>query len=641
MNANRISQKLVAAIVMMTMIWMPTLVSAEVPSATISGLVVENARPIARIAVYAYRLGELVGQDGDFPEVARLTKVVTDAAGRFLFEQLPAGHYQVVVHKAGFLPGVVQVIRETAATRQVIEMDLIPQESDEAQQADTYWLLQEQVAEDVLRQLEIDASHDASKSTAWSPDPVRIFRAEVEAIVGSDDTHMGSEGMVRGGGVDVIARVGGVEVGIAGSFERFDPAVTGRGPEGSASAVDLVFSRGSSGKLKIQARSDQLMTPGSSLAQGLESSRVSWSQDLGPKDRYVLVAHVLDENPSYVAGSIAPRGTEGPRRTVTFEGGYDRDLSQRTVMRTGLRVREQTGPQLFPREGVSSFEAEGFSGERVEAFIHSSSRLRPSILVDYGFLSSVRNGEVIVSPQTGVVLQLADWQIGTLISGQISDSGDNSSPNFLTTHYSEFSNCEQSEEFCGKLFVSRTKEDNFFSVGLIHRQFGDTLRLRFSDGFFRNLESLYVVPGDRLPELQVAVSGRISRNILARLQSNVASGGGGIFYAADSDLYLNEVRYIVTSIDTQFQSTSTGIFLGFHHLQQNLSPLAKGLAEIAQLNAERLQLKVTQDLNALFSQLPADWALQLDMELAKGTPGAEEAEEISSRILGSLRVKLF
>ena len=75
----------------------------------------------------------------------------------------------------------------------------------------------------------------------------------------------------------------------------------------------------------------------------------------------------------------------------------------------------------------------------------------------------------------------------------------------------------------------------------------------------------------------------------------------------------------MTSLDTRFQSTSTGVFLAFHHLTQGVDPVAAAppvslangggkrfdAAGLPTMELERHQLMLSQDLNVLM-RLAAD-----------------------------------
>ena len=147
-----------------------------------------------------------------------------------------------------------------------------------------------------------------------------------------------------------------------------------------------------------------------------------------------------------------------------------------------------------------------------------------------------------------------------------------------------------------------------------------------------------------MPEVQFAASRRLSPKILARLASNLAAGGGGILYATDQTSYENEVRYMVTSLDTRFEQTSTGVFVAFHHLAQQLNPIDEERGEASytpELELDRLQVMLTQDLDIL-SRLASDWAVHLNMELSRGTTPETDPqiddEEFRKRVTGGVSV---
>jgi hypothetical protein len=97
----------------------------------------------------------------------------------------------------------------------------------------------------------------------------------------------------------------------------------------------------------------------------------------------------------------------------------------------------------------------------------------------------------------------------------------------------------------------------------------------------------------------------------------------------------------VTSLDTQFLASSTGVFVAFHHLSQELQPLGgKGQSpQITEL--EHLRLQLTQDLGVLMD-LAADWAVQLNMELSRGPMSSAsnaDPDELRRRLMGGIAVK--
>ena len=212
---------------------------------------------------------------------------------------------------------------------------------------------------------------------------------------------------------------------------------------------------------------------------------------------------------------------------------------------------------------------------------------------------------------------------------------------FMPMQYSAAQDGCQGEQACYQVSLARDfGNQGGLSIGASHRQYGEMMRLYFNDDFFSHLESLYLVDGDRLPEVQLAMSRRLSPSVMARLQSSVASGGGGVLHATDSRSYENSVSYLVTSVDTLFESTDTGVLLAFHHLQQELQPLSFDPDSAGgDLEMQRLQLRLTQDLSALNL---ASLALQLNMEVSRGDMiqgvGHGSDEEIHKRFMGGVAV---
>ena len=211
-----------------------------------------------------------------------------------------------------------------------------------------------------------------------------------------------------------------------------------------------------------------------------------------------------------------------------------------------------------------------------------------------------------------------------------------------TVDQDHFSVGKAFQQWCADGGAVRGK-DGKLSVGATHRQFAETLRLYFDRDFYNFFESIYLVDGDALPELTFEMEHRLAPGILARLQSNLAAGGGGVLLNTGQVPYENDVRYMITSLDTQFERTSTGLFLSFHHLAQNLSPVEtiRPREEDGQA-LKRLQVMVTQDLDFL-KVLASDLALQLNMEFSRGSlPSGrqyDDPDQLRRRVTGGVAVK--
>ena len=142
------------------------------------------------------------------------------------------------------------------------------------------------------------------------------------------------------------------------------------------------------------------------------------------------------------------------------------------------------------------------------------------------------------------------------------------------------------------------------SFGASHRKIGETQRLYFDSDFLDRLDSLFLVEGDQLPELKVELTRRLSPEIVATLSSNVGSGGGGLMQTGGRKTYENEVRYLVTSVDT---------------------PLDRPQQQGHQLR-----------------NIAANLALHLNMEISRGGSSSTsilELEELRKRVTGGVAVR--
>lgn len=607
----------------------------------VEGRVFSESSPLAAAQIYAYQLADL-----------KPRRVQTDAQGNFLFQNLPAGLYQVIAHKSGFEAVMLKFSLTTAQAYKRLEIQLKQrQRTKDKEDEDDFWSIRAQVPADVLREIENDQAgiHLASFMPAPAPSLSNVFETEMQALTGVDQNLASGGGQISGLGGGVKGQLGDAEVMLRGHFSKLNGNAVrpGAGPVGTGqtTSVSLNVAHGLRSRLSISSLNNRMagFSESGDSPIDFESYQVNWSQQVGENGHSDFTAHYTAENNFYRNGLIVPQEIPEASRSWRIEGAYTTAFSERNTLQTGLRYRERQfglGPDLPGK----AHERQALSA--VDLFSRGGVRVQPAVLVEYGLYSTLADGTLALTPQGGLVFQLGSkWQLKTSAARRVYADAP-SVPDFLPTLFEQRDLCEQGSEACYQIDLTRTDADeNTFTVGAAQRVVGDTLRLHFSEDFFDGQNSLYLVRGDEIPEVRLGFRRKISPSVVASLDSSLATGGGGEFLSPTGQPYENQVRYMVTSLDTQLLSSSTGIFIAFHQLKQRLAPTGdlKVLRLATEMEYDRLQLMLSQNLDVLFD-MSSDWIVQLNMELTRGgafTPADSglEDEQVRHRILGGIAVK--
>lgn len=609
----------------------------------------DAASPLGRATVFAYELAR-----------ASVTKATTGADGAFRFDGLPAGVYKLIAFKVGYEPGVVLLSRAAAEAVQFVDLKLAAEQHDEKADED-FWSVRDQIPPDVLRELEgirLAELTRAGAPTLASGD-LRAFHTALKAMTGVDNAP-GGAAQLAGAGIDMKGSIGSMRVGVSGEFWRMagpEDAAIGTAPQGQATALAVRMTGTGEGRLDVTTVSHRIGDD-TSVDDGnadFERYRVSWSQPIGERSRSRFQAQYTSQS-NFLRAAGADAFGNTTSRALNLEGSYQIELSDRSSLETGLRYRERDG-------GYRAVERLADQERALELFGKGGWRYQPSVLVEYGLYTQLRDGSMALAPQGGVVVQLGDrWQAVTSASHRIDQGETRPLDAFTPVRFATVAQdpagrgCQDLEAHCYRVLLARQgeAEDTTFAVGALHRELAETVHLYFDDDFFDHLESLYLVQGDELPEVQMVVERRVAPRVLARLESSYAEGGGGLIYAVDDKPYENRVSYLVTSLDTRFQASSTGVFLAFHHLTQGVAPMTVASSSngqkrfnsvgLPEMELDRVQLMLSQDLNALM-RMAADWALHLNFEVSRGSlpftlQNADAGDDdVRRRVTGGLSVR--
>lgn len=599
------------------------------------GKVTNEEAPLISTAVYAYQLADM-----------SLDKVLTGDDGTFHFDRLPAGLYKIIAFKPGFVPAVVLLSRATAEARQFLDLELNRLELDGKAIDAGFWSIREKIPTDVLRDIQLAATEEAYAARRLAE---AQLRARMEAMTGVREGLEYGDAQVKGGNVGLDGRINDLKIALDGNFSELESDADGsygsKSATGRTQVVSLRLDADESSTVNVSSLSNRLVTDGDDLgAVDFESHTVSWSQRVGRQGESRFSAQYTQESNYHRQGALVPREIPLASRALRVQGSYTAPINGRATIQAGFRYRDMESDFI---NGRSDFTL--LPKETMELFGRGGLTVNPSVVVEYGLYSTLRDGSLSLAPQGGLVLNLGDrWQASTLASLRVHDQESLELTDFLPVFHDERGSCDLGEEACYQLLLSRLLDnEQAFTIGAVHREYGDTLRLYFNRDFYNRLESLFLVRGDEVPELQLELTRRLAPAILTRLEGSVASGGGGIVHARKRANFENQVRYMVTSLDTQFEGTSTGVFVAFHRLEQELTPMTRRARRMArrhepEMELERLQLMLTQDLGVL-GDLASDLALHLNMELSRGfTPEAdlaEEADDIRKRLTGGISLR--
>ena len=601
-------------------------------------------------------------------------RTTTDGLGRYAFQPLPAGIYRVIAHRPGYVPAVAELTRTTSESVQSLDFELGTQRrrsgNDGEADDEDFWSVRARIPSDVLRQIQI--AEAIADDQGWALETViqrERFEAELRTLSGIEETG-GAGTRVLGSQLDLRSQFGKTQLALRSDVREFKRQAfrtgTAQQPLGDSQAFALdVNHRGSNIQFTSQRHRFQgTQADGAwadwdpAVAAGLDSYGVRLEQAAGGGASHFEARYTADNNFHHGFGDLyaGPSGVhsqalasiDSPMSSTTleFRGAYERQMTATTSLETGISYRER---QAYGNGRLSSWGED--SHQRFDVFGQGDWEIQPTVILEYGMFSTLSDGSLSFTPQAGFVVELGSRWLAKIAASQRVDSEQFLFRDFLPVQYQDDETCSTSYEHCYRVKLSRrlgaSDQDHRFEFGLNRRQFADNVRLYFSRDIFDRLESLLLVEGDQIEELQFGLQQRLGEKILTRVSSSVAAGGGGLLRAKnDSGSLRNEVRYLVASADTQFERSSTGVLIAYRWVEQELSPVTQDVAGFRPasadtvLSVERIQVVLTQGLPWVTGL--QDWALQLEMQLSRGHVPMEpshDPDQFRRRVVAGIAVR--
>jgi len=587
------------------------------PVAGLAGRVMSADSPVSDAAVYAYQV-----VDRSFRKVA----------------DLPAGLYKIVAHKIGIPPAILVLARRAAEDSQYVQVELPRDENA----ADDYWTMRSEIPSDVLRDLEPGAIDLVSAERAPTPS----FQGGVVAQAGMRDLGEDMQAEVAGAQVDLNGQLGRMRLKFEGEFENLaasSHATTTDGIVGRSTIFKVDLTDRQIGHFGFAGRQHQRIVGDDSGRDGLDFStfQLRYVNEFGSDARRStdVSAQYLDESGLHGSSPLAPQSLPEASRLLTVQGNYAQLLGDRARIEAGMRYRavERLSQRLAALPDIDRY-LDLWSTGRVD--------VQPTVVLEYGLYSTLRDGSVSLLPRGGFVLRLTPTLQASLSASHrfVATEHDPLEGDFTPLLFQGALACEGVDSTCYQAELLHGEgQDNSLRVRSSWRQFDRTVRLFLRDDFYAGGEGIYFVPGDRLPEVQATLKRRLGDSVVASWNSSYAAGGGGVFHAANRNSYENEVVYIAASLDTMIEPTATGIFLAFQRVEQRLQPVSVAGVPLdgAEAGLERVELALSQDLSTLFD-LATNWAVRVGMEVVRGDTLLEPAadpDEFRRRLTTSVAVR--
>jgi len=599
------------------------------PSPPISGVVRHLEAPVSGVLVILYNLAD-----------SSLNRARTASDGTFVLASAPVGVYDLIAYKRGFEPAL-QRLWHQATAEQVSAVSIALTRkggrsgTEPAAPPTTIWDLRDRLPSDVLRELAIEESADASTTPKERVELNRILAGELKTI-----TDVGAQSPAGSLARAQLGLHGGLpngwSYGISGDYSRLgDSDVPGETTTGNAAGLALDVAPSEAEQVRLSTRRNTLSF-GDEPAH-LQTHAVSWSRGAEEGRVESVAARYIEETNLYRATALGTSIFPVASRTWEINGRYNRPASDTPGVELGMTYRQRqaaVGPSIVGAQGAYTESAPDADLSAAASFrLTDRVEINPGVVGRY--LGSSAYG---IAPAATIRLDLGPATVYARGLYRVVGSAP-SAPTIMPRVGSIEDNQEPASTQAYAVGVERkVGRDTSFLVEASQQQMGELVRAFFEGDFLTDFDSVYLLDGNEVRQYRAAIQQRLTDTLAGSVSVRYGTIDGAVTPqgVANYGITGNAGRFWSARASIEVLPTHTGVAVLVHGIRQNLDTTGAALAN----DADKLALSVAQDLSVVgLTPLGADWKLLLAFETARGTTIEHSNDPATAnRLMGGVAV---
>jgi hypothetical protein len=583
----------------------------------ISGIVRSVGSPVSGALVVLYNVAE-----------TSLARMRTAPDGTFVVASAPVGVYDLIAYKKGFQPALVRLLHEAAPQKlSAVEIQLASTRPGAPAAAKaTLWDLADRLPADVLRELAMD--EDETPAAPRSGVAVnRLSGGEVSTVAG-----MGESPMLRTAAAFRGGLPNGWRYNVSGDYNSIADDESVETTTGNSAGIALAVAPSSDERVLLSTRRNSIHFHDDGPAS-LQANTVSWSRGSETGTVQSVAARYVEETNLYRASEPGQTFFPVASRTWEVQGNYARPAGGTPGISVGMIYRHReaaVGPS-----GVGSGGA--FIASSPDADLTASTSLHLSSKADVqgGVVARYVAGGYGIAPRV-----VARYDIGgetyLFVSGlyRVAESGIGTGT-YLPRIASVEDDLSATARRAYAVGIERpVGENGSFRVEASQQEVSEVVRAFFEGDFLNNLDSVYLLDGNQVRQVQAAGKHRLSQTLSATVSGRYGEISGGVApgTAAAYGVTDSHGRFWSARAGVELLPTHTGVAVLVHGVRQTLTTSTSAIPN----DSDKVALSLAQDLSVLgITPFGSVCKLLVAVESNRILPDSEESTK-NNRLMGGV-----